>query len=90
MGFIRSSSRSISERQREEEDEGARIFGRDGQHGQSEVAFAFCKRIASTYESGERSGAWIKHRANALKAVFGGKKQVTMFEMTKHISRHIK
>ena len=27
---------------------------------------------------------------DALKAVFGGKKQVTMFEMTKHISGHVK
>jgi chromatin remodeling complex protein RSC6 len=27
---------------------------------------------------------------DALKAVFGGKKQVTMFEMTKHVSGHIK
>ena len=27
---------------------------------------------------------------DALKAVFGGKKQVTMFEMTKHISAHVK
>lgn len=26
----------------------------------------------------------------ALKAVFGGKSQVTMFEMTKHISAHVK
>ena len=26
----------------------------------------------------------------ALKAVFGGKKQVTMFEMTKLVSKHIK
>jgi chromatin remodeling complex protein RSC6 len=26
----------------------------------------------------------------ALKAVFGGKKQVTMFEMTKHVSGHVK
>ncbi len=26
----------------------------------------------------------------ALKAVFGGKAQVTMFEMTKHISGHVK
>jgi chromatin remodeling complex protein RSC6 len=26
----------------------------------------------------------------ALQAVFGGKKQVTMFEMTKHVSGHIK
>lgn len=26
----------------------------------------------------------------ALKAVFGGKSQVTMFEMTKHISGHVK
>jgi chromatin remodeling complex protein RSC6 len=26
----------------------------------------------------------------ALKAVFGGKTQVTMFEMTKHISAHVK
>jgi chromatin remodeling complex protein RSC6 len=25
-----------------------------------------------------------------LKAVFGGKKQVTMFEMTKHVSNHLK
>ena len=27
---------------------------------------------------------------DALKAVFGGKKQVTMFEMTKHVSGHLK
>jgi chromatin remodeling complex protein RSC6 len=27
---------------------------------------------------------------DALKAVFGGKKQVTMFEMTKHVSGHVK
>jgi chromatin remodeling complex protein RSC6 len=27
---------------------------------------------------------------DALKAVFGGKKQVTMFEMTKHIFGHLK
>lgn len=27
---------------------------------------------------------------DALKAVFGGKDQVTMFEMTKHISGHVK
>ena len=27
---------------------------------------------------------------DALKAVFGGKKQVTMFEMTKHVSGHMK
>jgi chromatin remodeling complex protein RSC6 len=27
---------------------------------------------------------------DALKAVFGGKKQVTMFEMTKYISGHVK
>ena len=27
---------------------------------------------------------------DALKAVFGGKKQVTMFEMTKLVSRHLK
>ena len=27
---------------------------------------------------------------DALKAVFGGKKQVTMFEMTKHVSEHVK
>ncbi len=27
---------------------------------------------------------------DALKAVFGGKKQVTMFEMTKLVSQHIK
>lgn len=26
----------------------------------------------------------------ALKVVFGGKKQVTMFEMTKHVSGHVK
>jgi len=26
---------------------------------------------------------------DALKAVFGGKKQVTMFEMTKHVSGHV-
>jgi len=26
---------------------------------------------------------------DALKAVFGGKKQVTMFEMTKHVSKHV-
>jgi chromatin remodeling complex protein RSC6 len=26
---------------------------------------------------------------DALKAVFGGKKQVTMFEMTKHVSGHL-
>ena len=27
---------------------------------------------------------------DALKVVFGGKKQVTMFEMTKHVSGHVK
>ena len=27
---------------------------------------------------------------DALKAVFGGKKQVTMFEMSKHVSGHVK
>ena len=27
---------------------------------------------------------------DALKAVFGGRKQVTMFEMTKHVSGHVK
>jgi chromatin remodeling complex protein RSC6 len=27
---------------------------------------------------------------DALKAVFGGKKQVTMFEMTRHVSGHVK
>jgi chromatin remodeling complex protein RSC6 len=27
---------------------------------------------------------------DALRAVFGGKKEVTMFEMTKHISGHVK
>ena len=27
---------------------------------------------------------------DVLKAVFGGKKQVTMFEMTKHVSAHVK
>jgi chromatin remodeling complex protein RSC6 len=27
---------------------------------------------------------------DALKSVFGGKKQVTMFEMTKHVSGHVK
>jgi upstream activation factor subunit UAF30 len=27
---------------------------------------------------------------DALKAVFGGKKKVTMFEMTKHVSGHVK
>jgi upstream activation factor subunit UAF30 len=27
---------------------------------------------------------------DALKAVFGGKKQVTMFEMTKLVSKHVK
>ena len=27
---------------------------------------------------------------DALKAVFGGKEQVTMFEMTKHVSGHVK
>jgi chromatin remodeling complex protein RSC6 len=27
---------------------------------------------------------------DALRAVFGGKKQVTMFEMTKHVSGHVK
>ncbi len=27
---------------------------------------------------------------DSLKAVFGGKKQVTMFEMTKLVSRHLK
>ena len=26
---------------------------------------------------------------DSLKAVFGGKKQVTMFEMTKHVSSHV-
>ena len=26
---------------------------------------------------------------SSLKAVFGGKKQVSMFEMTKHISKHL-
>jgi upstream activation factor subunit UAF30 len=27
---------------------------------------------------------------DVLKAVFGGKNQVTMFEMTKHVSGHLK
>jgi chromatin remodeling complex protein RSC6 len=27
---------------------------------------------------------------DALKAVFGGKKQVTMFEMTRYVSGHVK
>ena len=27
---------------------------------------------------------------DALKAVFGGKKQVSMFEMTKLVSKHVK
>jgi len=27
---------------------------------------------------------------DALKAVFGGKKQVSMFEMTKHVSKNLK
>jgi chromatin remodeling complex protein RSC6 len=43
----------------------------------------------------KRKGLQDKKRTNinaddALKAVFGGKKTVTMFEMTKLVSRHVK
>ena len=30
------------------------------------------------------------HADDALKVIFGGKKSVSMFEMTKHVSKHLK
>jgi chromatin remodeling complex protein RSC6 len=30
------------------------------------------------------------HADDKLKVIFGGKKSVSMFEMTKHVSKHLK